>query len=34
MVEERLLLNFLIPLPWKSSIGAVNPPSVIVLGVR
>jgi hypothetical protein len=34
MVEERLLLNFLISLPWRSSIGAGNPPSLIVLDVR
>jgi hypothetical protein len=32
MVEEKLLLNFLTPLLWRSSIGAVNPPSAPVLG--
>jgi hypothetical protein len=34
MVEETLLLNFLILLPWRSSIRAVNLPSAPVLGER
>jgi hypothetical protein len=34
MVEERLLLNISIPLPWRYSIGVVNPPSVQVSGER
>jgi hypothetical protein len=34
MVEERLSLNFSIPLIWRTSIGAANPPSALVLGER